>query len=595
MTSRQPSEETILKALDLLVQDVRSNSGSNSDASDHTGEVKDIDSEIQALIAVSITLQRVIEEQLVRHRRRRNSIASALLRCPDEIISEIFLYLVENTSTRRRYQHIHNLQLVCSRFYHIFDTTTRLWACIDSGLLACEGITNPSCLIDLSLRKSKNAPLDIKIGFHAASPSGALWLLDKVAPHFHRWRSFYSSLFPDPRIGSSSLQEIEEPLRRLCMMKAPQLRKFNVSSMKGHNLFEPSKLFDDFAPCLQWLSIIGMPISWDSLILSGLTELSLSAWNGTSPPTVDQYLRVLLSCPMLEELMIVGREIDCTRDELAAVFHHSIPLPNLNQLILDILHPWTIRSLLSSIKADPKELRTTFGGIATQQCVDIVESIFHNPHAQHYLQAVHIPERTIYLQLSRNSSGVSFESNMDVKRHESFTCTFEGVMTPIPLYRALLPPSSRAMIRDLYLNAPVGRSSFTEDFGPRELFTELVDLRELTVVEDDPWVTLVPLSKPVSEAHSGGRWLCPHLHELRIEFGFFSINNLWQFLESRYNNNDPPTSLSRLGVFWNEYYEEMADIPIDIASKVVQLVGMGVFSWDNRAFQAEEGKWVRMH
>ncbi|KAG8913498.1 hypothetical protein FRC02_005458 [Tulasnella sp. 418] len=596
MTSHQPSEDTILKALDLLIQDVKCGSLSNSNPSDHTGEVEDIDSKIHALKTVSTAFQRVIEAQLVRHHRHRNAIASTLLRCPDEIISEIFLYLVDSAPIKHRYQYLYNLQLVCSQFYHVSEMTTTLWTCIDSDLLECEGITNASHLIDMLLRKSKNAPLDIRIQFRADCPGGTLWLLDRVVPYVHRWRSFFPSCVIKPRASRSWLQEVQESLQRLCMMKAPQLRKFDLSLMKAQSLPELSTLFDDFAPRLQWLDIIGIPISWDSPILSGLTRLGLSAWNGTSTPTVDQYQRVLLSCPRLEILKIKGRRIDYTRDDLTAVFHHSIPLPNLRQLTLDDLHPSTTRSLLSSIKAYPEVLIATLGGAATDsQCMAIVESVFLNPHVRHYLQAVLISECKLCLQFTGTSASVLLEV-IGFERYKLFNCTFVGVRTPIPLYRVLLPPSSRAMIRCLYFHVPVGGNWLTDDFGPREFFKELVELRELTVVdpESDLRRTLAPLSKPVSEANSGGRWLCPRLQELRIEFGNFSIDDLLQFLESRYNNNDPPTSLSRLSVFWNPHYHEMIDIPTDVACKVVQLVGMDGFIWDGHRFQAGEGKWVRM-
>ncbi|KAG8911498.1 hypothetical protein FRC02_006588 [Tulasnella sp. 418] len=475
--------------------------------------------------------------------------------------------------------------------------TGRLWACIDTDLLQRKSITEPSYLIDKLLKKSKNAPLDIKLRFREENLRGVLWLLDRVGPHSHRWRSFISSCVVQLPTSPPWLEAVEESMRRLCGMSAPQLREFDVSFMDERSLPKLSKLFDDFAPRLQWLNIIGIPISWDSPILSGLTRLGLSAWNGISTPTVDQYLRVLLSCPMLESLEIKGRRIDCTRDNLDAVFYHSIPLPNLTRLILDHLHPSTVRSLLSSIKADFKVLETTFGGIPTEKCQDVISSVFLNRHARHFLHSFAISESQVCIESLNSGSCVVFEVSIGSERHEMFNCTFTNVMTPMPLYRTLLPPSTRATICDLFLHATVGNSLFTEDFGPRELFTELKELRVLTLLDQnsDPWVTLESLSKPVSETNSGRRWLCPHLHDLSIEFATFGIDHLWEFLESRYIGDDPPTSLSRLGVLWNDYYDEITDIPIDVASKVVQLVGMDVFSWNSHRFYAGKGAWIRMY
>ncbi|KAG8942626.1 hypothetical protein FRC03_002996, partial [Tulasnella sp. 419] len=280
MNSQRPSEDEIFRALDLLVQDIKSKSDSNRNASDSTvGNLRDIDKKIETLKSVELAFQKAVEVQVAHYRRRRNTVASTLLQCPNEIISEIFLRLVENTSIEHRYQYLYNLQLVCSQFYHISEMTGRLWACIDTDLLQRKSITEPSYLIDKLLKKSKNAPLDIKLRFREENLRGVLWLLDRVGPHSHRWRSFISSCVVQLPTSPPWLEAVEESMRRLCGMSAPQLREFDVSFMDERSLPKLSKLFDDFAPRLQWLNIIGIPISWDSPILSGLTRLGLSAWN----------------------------------------------------------------------------------------------------------------------------------------------------------------------------------------------------------------------------------------------------------------------------------------------------------------------------
>ncbi|KAG8937836.1 hypothetical protein FRC03_007825 [Tulasnella sp. 419] len=89
-------------------------------------------------------------------------------------------------------------------------------------------------------------------------------------------------------------------------------------------------------------------IPWNSPLLSGLTFLRLTARDGVHSPTSEQYVRMLSSCPGLEQLYLGGGDEDVGSEESGAVFHCSIPLLELHTLSLEFIHLTTVQSILSS-------------------------------------------------------------------------------------------------------------------------------------------------------------------------------------------------------------------------------------------------------
>ncbi|KAG8946810.1 hypothetical protein FRC03_001278 [Tulasnella sp. 419] len=349
-------------------------------------------------------------------------------------------------------------------------------------------------------------------------------------------------------------------------------------------------------------------MSWDSRLLSGLTFLRITAWDGVRPPTEEQYLRVLTSCPNLEELYISGRDDDCREEGLPAVFHTPIPLPRLKTLSLDSLHPTAVRSLLSSIQANPQNLVVLFSYTLTIRWNEVLDMTILFPACRHLLSRFLSSPDTI--QFTDDNHGVDVDDEDDTlarffratstsaegQSSCHLTCGFHNFPFPSVLYPALLPISTYKDIHTLVIGID------TRDLLIRKMLEESVDLKEIRLVSGikNIWIALQPLAKPLPsspESPSAAKWLCPRLHKLVIEGTDFDTRGLWKFLELRYGNTGSagtPTPLSHLHVSRNGAYSGLDKVPLEVASDIAGVVEKGGFVWDSHVFDRDDGKWVAL-
>ncbi|KAG8943786.1 hypothetical protein FRC03_002313, partial [Tulasnella sp. 419] len=305
--SVKPSKAVVDNALNLVTQDIKaSRSKPDHDDEDQEyrhGAAEKIDEEIQVILFAAEAIHKSIQERIAKCHRRRNQVVSPLLQLPDEMISEILFQYIQAEPIESRYQYHGIISTVCYRFYQIYQDCPRLWSRILNP--PEKYLQNPCSWIARMLEKSKSAPLDIIISGHPVSYLSALFdAIEMVTPHSHRWRSFDCTYAANhnPQMFIMHFLEESSSINGLADLRAPLLQKLVIKNDAVYIHSKQINLLGGLAPSLQHLDIEPICISWDSPLLSGLTFLRIKAWDGTLPPTADQFQRVLRSCPALEEL-----------------------------------------------------------------------------------------------------------------------------------------------------------------------------------------------------------------------------------------------------------------------------------------------------
>lgn len=88
---------------------------------------------------------------------------------------------------------------------------------------------------------------------------------------------------------------------------------------------DPIDLFASAAPLLESITIFKVPVHWGSPIFAGLRSLQIICVRGDPP--VTHLVDILLNCPQLSNLCIVGCDIE--DDTVASGEAVPIPLPHL--------------------------------------------------------------------------------------------------------------------------------------------------------------------------------------------------------------------------------------------------------------------------
>ncbi|KAG8909578.1 hypothetical protein FRC02_007718, partial [Tulasnella sp. 418] len=349
--------------------------------------VQEVDEEIQKLCSLCTAFQSAVEAQISKYNHLRNLLTSPILRLPNELISEIFILVIESTHEKQRYKELHSLQLVCNRFHQVSEATPSLWSFIDVPTSK-----DPLPMTQILLQKSRDVPLDIYLHATFYRENDILRLFDLVFPHCHRWRTFicdYMCLAPvlPSFLSTDWVAEFTQYMEQLTQLHTPHLRKFSVEGGKrpGTPRFN-LKFHRNFAPRLQHLDMDSVTIPWDSTLLSRLTYLRVRARDVDCALTRDQYLQVLSACPELEEIYLLGLNDIRTEDgSAAAAVQSCVQLPKLRTLFLDCLHPTIVTSLLSSIQASPSHIVILFSPTLSSMCETVLQTTLLAPDAFQFL------------------------------------------------------------------------------------------------------------------------------------------------------------------------------------------------------------------
>ncbi|KAG8941720.1 hypothetical protein FRC03_004043 [Tulasnella sp. 419] len=174
------------------------------------------------------------------------------------------------------------------------------------------------------------------------------------------------------------------------------------------------------------------------------------------------------------------------------------------------------------------------------------------------------------------------------------------------IYRYLFPLFAQSTFRELCLN--IGQEYVSHELSPQHLFEESKELTSLqTWSEDmDLPIILAPLSIPVRlqsvSNQTGsffviGEWLCPCLTDLSIMTIRSDIDHLAKFILSRYHwfgLTGKPVKLTSIEVSENQNYDDIGQVPIEVASKIVEIVGEDVLEWDSHKLNQDRSGWIEI-
>ncbi|KAG8948312.1 hypothetical protein FRC03_000760 [Tulasnella sp. 419] len=589
----ESSEEMTLVGLQLLIQNMKE----PHPLSDDNCKIEDLhdphqlDAEVSAITRAVEIIQEIANKRIARCYRRRNQVASLILQAPEEIISTTFIHIFQSTPSTHKYRSLRDIRLVCSDFHRISESTPRLWSYIGNTESPWE---SPSLNISL-LEKSRGAPLDIDLC--VLREKNSLELLDAVFKHSPRWRTFKC------RYDSFSHEELNEfytSMEQFANVQAPQLRELTIEAPCWSIPSKQCILLRNDAPSIVHLDIISIPVSWDSPLLSGLSFLRIIPWQGTRSPTSEQYIQVLTSCPQLEELYLTRGEYSSWEGEGSPTsFHTEIQLQKLKVLDIQYLHPVTVRSLLSSIKANPRDLTIMFTNDAAGREEEVLEMAFSAPSCRSFLSKFIMSAKRLWIQtISSGICDIRAETKSTEGAPLTFRCSINSMRSLAHIYRDLFPPSVRRTIHTLELSV-CDEQFFEGGLTPYQLFDGLVGLEELRLPSShtDPWRLLTPLSKPVtiSTANLSEMWLCPRLRKLEFEGIDFSIDDLWKFLECRYTSTGSPSRELQINVVKNRYYigNEDDETALSTLSEVARLIGRENLSFNGHQLNSYD-EWEKI-
>ncbi|KAG8958494.1 hypothetical protein FRC03_009093 [Tulasnella sp. 419] len=565
-----PSKTILGSALNMILQEVRvqSKNGTPSSDNDTTEQTLPLDAELEALSVAVEEFTKHASIRMAELKRQRNRVASRLFQLPDELLSHIFLYLIKN-EVPRDLNALLALSSVCTRFNHITRSTPRLWGYLPGG-------RHPDQL-EGQLRCSKGAPLHIRFKTFVEYPE--LPYMEMVLPHIPRWQS--ASIIGLPRNYCT----------RLAAETAPLLETFVMTTFVTPSFTHPVNLFQGHAPRLHHLEIPTLPISWSSPILSGLTFLSILAFDGSAIPTGPQFHSVLSACPELEEIHIIGREADCQAPHFEP-FKYNVSLPKLRLLRLLELHPLLTKSILSSIKGTPITLiDISFPNILVREATECLRKAF-----------VDLPPDSIISPIIRCPDSVILDDSTEQldpgpclyaglgKPSENgprFRCRFDDVATSYILYETIFPEASRTQIKSLTLDSVGDILHWSMDPLPL-ILTGKMELHDLTLIgyrNKCPFEALTP--SRVSGSDGPMVWPVPKMESLTISVVNFTADKLLILLQNRIPDPatmsqlpDAPASLKRLEIGVNELYKTRP-FPIQTIDQIASIVGREGLVWED--------------
>ncbi|KAG8942171.1 hypothetical protein FRC03_003587 [Tulasnella sp. 419] len=540
MSSVSLSQSSILVALDNLLKSISCSSDSGEPADREHSALQKAEMKVTQLVLAAGAFHKVVNTQLALQLRHRNHLASPILRLPDELISTLFEFVI--FSLPRDHDQLENLRCVCHRFYQIADSTPTLW----SQIYRNQKRPNLRKAV-FQLVKSKEAPLSINI-YQLEDLVQQAVLLKLLAQHIHRWKDvrieFTSrTRFSNPDTGLNAL------LNLLSGGKAPLLEDFQLLMERSSDLDNPKSdavnLFQGYAPRLHSLGARYITMSWDNPIISGLTYLSIYAWDGLKTPTSQQYIHLLESCPKLEDLFIVGREDDFFSSE-GSIFHLQIHLPFLTHLSLINLHPRTISSITLSVRASLDSFQLSIPASDPDGCREALIAL----HFGDEQSALSAPQASLH-ELDMSNNRIDVMTGRKGAYPARLSCFFPNMDVVPALIPPLLNPSHRARVHKLMVWKETFR--WLEPELLRQLLEELTELRELRFGEERKAGEILNiLSSPVPTSVSGGSsdWLCPQLCKLSIHWWRSKLSVVLDFARSRYQHpsGNPPTKLEELTI-----------------------------------------------
>ncbi|KAG8937835.1 hypothetical protein FRC03_007824 [Tulasnella sp. 419] len=93
--SKEPYHDVALSALNLVLQEI---SKVQMDSHHPCTELETLDNRIKNMHTALSSIDDIAKGQIANYHRQRNQLVSAILQLPNEIISEIFIHLIQSIS-----------------------------------------------------------------------------------------------------------------------------------------------------------------------------------------------------------------------------------------------------------------------------------------------------------------------------------------------------------------------------------------------------------------------------------------------------------------------------------------------------------------
>ncbi|KAM6497675.1 hypothetical protein JOM56_005623 [Amanita muscaria] len=248
--------------------------------------------------------------------------SSPIHRLPDEVLSHIFHLCLHDDFDESNDQHLSPriFTKICKRWTHVALTNKSLWSNVTMSLPL-----TPAQFIETNIRllRSRPHPIDIHLDFrdplwdwdeetHSFGVTEMSTVIRTLLPHVDRWHKLIV------------LTDTWAPIFCLLLTigcvadSAPVLSTISLSrcnayfAAKGETftpkcLEAPIKLFGGIhLERLRHLSLVGVHVDWTGSYLADLQQLELKYHASNVMPSIDQFVRILDSCPRLKTLSIIG-------------------------------------------------------------------------------------------------------------------------------------------------------------------------------------------------------------------------------------------------------------------------------------------------
>ncbi|KAG8934803.1 hypothetical protein FRC01_000071 [Tulasnella sp. 417] len=273
-------------AFNMLV--ASANQGDTALPDDSAPSIPVLRSQVHAIEAMLAFLATEVNNYLLPLKRSRNSLAP-IHALPDEVLSDIWLYRVEDAS---RYgsqidDQLHTLALVCKSWYRGVVAHSALWCNLQE---ACKS----DRYNHWALQRSQKHPLHLRMFGRYPFPTDSF--IKIAMPESRRWESFV--LGPD---GHGRSRGSDTSLNMLADANLENLSRFKVQSRSRYGGADPIPL--PATPSLRNMELEGFSLRWETFNAPQLHTLRISSLsNGalSSSHLVD----LLRSTPCLEILLL---------------------------------------------------------------------------------------------------------------------------------------------------------------------------------------------------------------------------------------------------------------------------------------------------
>jgi len=295
--------------------------------------------------AVDTSIGSTLHPSIDLSRRRRNFLASPLLRLPTELILNIFVHVIESDDYYNHYRHRHNrwpfiLTAICHQLREIGTASPQLWTSVDF---------TPLPIAELFLERCKYNPRILLV-----KESRFRWPRVTHDPNKEAvWEKLEGRTFNNLRslVFDGTEREFAHKVVSL-LQRAPNISNLDLNNVSyGPSQDLPWPIGDPI-PNLSTLRLHNFSIDWTSPLLRNLTRLTLNSGSPRVPPkhvSIETFLAALANCPNLEilELTNSGPEpINSHHDECDVV----VQLCRLEELSLEFRDPSTVGYILSHIE-----------------------------------------------------------------------------------------------------------------------------------------------------------------------------------------------------------------------------------------------------